>query len=273
MKKSLFLAFIVVIILAGGFASDVLAVVKDYYGYVTLRDASDDKIWSDDRGQYIDNHISGGTECFIRLWIDSKGNLTKSEFKCGWPPSSTRRAYMDLLNPIPTQVALQGSTEEKFLNILLSRNYNSGDPIAHLQGGVSISGTTTKVLYVDFILDTITRQVLWGSPWNITDTELQKYRFSNYTGLPYEDQHLIYGLDYRSCTVSKVSGQTSWAIAFDSKPVGLFVYKRTGGTYKNSSLATFGGLPFGYNTWPYIPQSAPSKYSKIPTLWGGIKAK
>jgi len=256
----------------------------EYYGYVILRDDTNDKIWSDGRGQYADYHISGW-EDYVTLEIEnSSGDLVRSDFKCGWPPDSTRRVLMNLANA--TQVAPPGSTEEIFLNILLSPEnlsnlQNPDDPIAHLQGGVSI-GRTIQLEYVDFIVDTITRAVLWGPPYNIPDEELQKYRFSSYTGLAYEDQHLCYGLRYEGCTVTEVGDGTTWTIEPDGSPVELFVYKQQQGGgkkgkgkpggYEPEVLATYVELPFGWTTSPLEPiPTAPRKHNTLSATWGRIK--
>jgi hypothetical protein len=254
--------------------------MTQYYGYVILRDDTNDKIWSDGGGQYADYHISGW-EDYVTLEIENKsGDLIRSDFKCGWPPSSTRKVLMDLANA--TQIAPPDSTEEIFLNILLLQELSNPDnPIAHLQAGVSI-GRTVQLEYVDFIADTITRKVLWAEPYNIPDEELQKYRFSSYTGLEYEDQHLSYGLRYEGCTVTEETGteNPTWTIVPYGSPVELFVYKQQSGGkkgkgkpggYEPSVLATYVEMPFGYTTWYVPPQSAPRKDNTISTIWGGIK--
>ena len=265
-----------VLLLAGGTCFIALAKGKPppkttkYYGEVILTDGTNDKIWSDGIGQYIDYHIGG--EDYATLEIETKsGDLVRSDFKCGWPPASTRRVFMDISGS--TQVAPADSTEEKFLNILLSQEQAliNPPPIAHLQGGVSI-GKTPKLEYVDFILDTITRAVLWG--YGIPDDELQKYRFSSYTGLAYEDQHLIYGLRYEGCTVTEVVDGTTWTIEPYGSPVELFVYKQQHkgkpGGYQPEILATYVEMPFGWTTSPLV-QTAPRKHNTLSATWGKIK--
>jgi hypothetical protein len=247
----------------------------EHYGYVELKDNANDKIWSDLGIQYGDYHIAGW-EDYVKLTTEnSSGDLVRSDFKCGWPPSSTRRVFMDISGS--TQVASPNSTEETFLDILLSQeeSLSNPPPIAHLQGRVNIGGTI-QLEYVDFIVDTITRGVLWNPPYNFSDDELQKYRFSSYTGLADEDQHLCYGLDYPgSTTVTEVVESTTWKIEPSGSPVELFVYKKKGkgGGYKAEVLATYNSLPFGWTTSLESIPAAPRKHNTLSATWGKIKAK
>ena len=267
-------ACVLVLLLAGESGFVALAKGKpppkttEYYGYVILRDDANDKIWSDG-GQYADYHISGW-EDYVKLTIEnSSGDLVRSDFKCGWPPTSDRRVLMDLSNA--TQVASPGSTEEIFLTILLEQDLdNDVNPIAHLQGGVSI-GRNILLEYVDLIADTITRDVLWAVP--ILDEELQKYRFSSYTGLAYEYQHLCYGLRYEGCAVEPVEG--TWTIEPYGSPVDLFVYKKgkgKGSGYKAEVLATYDSLPFGWTTSRESISAAPRRYNTLSTTWGKVRS-
>ena len=251
-----------------------------HYGYVILRDDTNDKIWSDGIDPYVDYHIGG--QDYATLEIETKsGDLVRSDFKCGWPPTSPRRVFMDISGS--TQVASPGSTEEKFLNILRLQEQalSNPPPIAHLQSGVSI-GRTAQLEYVDFIADTITRAVLWEPPYNIPDDELQKYRFSSYTGLDPENQHLSYGLRYEGCTVDELVEGT-WTIVPYGSPVELFVYKQQQGGgkkgkgkpggYEPEVLATYDSLPFGYTTSPLEPiPTAPRKCNTLSTTWGKVRS-
>jgi len=282
-------ACILVLLLAGGTCFVAWAKGKPppkttkYYGDVILRDGNDDKIKNDRVEQYVDWHIGGDDYATLEI-ENSSGDLVRSDFKCGWPPwrsvgapPNTRRVLMDLSDS--TQVAPPDSTEEIFLNILLDQNLSDpGNPIAHLQGGVSI-GRNVVLEYVDLIADTITRSVLSTELYNIPDEELQQYRFSSYTGLAYEDQHLTYGLRYEGCTVDELVEGT-WTIVPYGSPVDLFVYKQDGGKkgkgkpggYEPETLATYVEMPFGWTTSPLEPiLTAPRKHNTLSATWGKIK--
>jgi len=262
------------LVIETGFISNAYGAEIFKYGYLKLRDADSDMIKSDLIGQYMDYHIRKiNGEDIVILRIDSKSkNLTVSDFKCGWPPSSTRRVLMDL--PFGNQIAPIGSTEEKFLNFLRSQNLNDPlNPIAHLQGYISISGS---IDFIDFIADTITRKDLWA--YGIPDAVLTQYRFSSYTGLAYENQHLIYDLDYAGATVTEVVNGKTWAFDVDGSTVILFVYKNKSGAnppiWESGLLATYESLPFGYTTSISSLGSssgAPRKYDMLSASWGKIK--
>jgi len=280
-----------------------------YNGFVEFPGQGGVNMWNDGSAAYVGVRTDPDNDYSILLTIKG-GDLEKAEFICGWPPDDptyyNRRVGMNIGSggAVLTSVGLSDPIELAFRTIFLSQNF--GDPqslIGHLRGKVKSSGNSYVPEYVDIIADTITRAVLTapGVP-GLTDDDLEKYYFSSYTDLDAGDQHLVYGLNYPSCTVLGPDQAGKWTVTFSGTPVELFVYKLPdgdggGGGGKgnngkgnkappggNSSpaddytdhvtLGTYTDLEFTYTTRhdPDFP-NAPGKFKSLSVLWGDIKSQ
>ena len=177
-----------------------------------------------------------------------------------------------------------------FLQALQAEAVNLRDTlIGHLQVGVNTESVNIgEVLYVDFIVDGITRGVLKAAPYNIASTVLDQYKFSSYNDLAEDDRHLVYSLNHQSCTINWNNQNLIGTITIDDldtpTPVELYVRKlsaapapgkkppKGGPGPEHVALGTV-SFPFEYTTGRAADLPGPGKYKRLSVLWGDIKSQ
>ena len=277
-----------------GLTSIALAGRKvEHIGYVLLDEGPN--LWSDTLGEYIGEPTISEIDYSVILTIE-KDDLVYSYFKCGWPPivssgappTFARKVRMDI-----TPIAGDPSLVEPMATFLAVLEAEPADLentlIGHLQVGVKTESVGIgEVLYVDFIVDTITRGVLKAAPHNIAPAVLDQYKFSSYNGLDTEYRHLVYSLNHQSCTINWNDQNLIGTITFGGEAVDLFVYKQPtalapgkkppkdddpppGLEPVNLGTVIF---PFAYTTGRAADISpGPGKYKRLSVLWGDIKSQ